>query len=93
MEPLLDMLKIDLGMAKSKAKASSVTVEALTLFESIAHIMARHADPDNVPKEINDWLMASGPSLSIRFFRSSRSCGRTTLSNSTSRKKNKSNRA
>ncbi len=57
---LMDMQRIQNEMSKSKAKASSVTVEALTLFESIAHIMARHADPDNVPKEINDWLDGFG---------------------------------
>lgn len=53
---LVDMQRIQTEMSKSKANASTIPVEALTLFESIAHIMARHADPDRVPKDINDWL-------------------------------------
>lgn len=57
---LMDMQRIQDEMAKSSAKVSSMTVEALTMFESIAHIMARHADPDYVPKDINDWLDSFG---------------------------------
>lgn len=35
---------------------SHLSVEALTLFESIAYIMAKHADAQSVPENPDDWL-------------------------------------
>lgn len=31
-------------------------IESLEVFENIAYIMAKHADPDNVPSSPDDWL-------------------------------------
>lgn len=33
-----------------------IPVEALELFEHVAYLMAKHADPDHVPEDINAWL-------------------------------------
>lgn len=36
--------------------ASSLPLEALTMFESIAYLMAWHADPQAVPDSVDAWL-------------------------------------
>lgn len=35
---------------------SSLPLEALTLFENIAYLMARHADPQGVPDSVDSWM-------------------------------------
>lgn len=35
---------------------SEIEIESLETFENIAYIMARHADPENVPDNPDDWL-------------------------------------
>lgn len=35
---------------------STIPVEALTLFEDVAYIMAKHADKDAVPDSPDEWL-------------------------------------
>lgn len=35
---------------------SGITIDSLELFENIAYIMAKHADPDGVPENPDDWL-------------------------------------
>lgn len=35
---------------------STLPVELLELFESMAYIMAKHADPEGVPSDIDEWL-------------------------------------
>ena len=35
---------------------SELDIESLEVFENIAYIMARHADPDNVPDSPDEWL-------------------------------------
>lgn len=35
---------------------SGITIDSLELFENIAYIMAKHADPENVPENPDDWL-------------------------------------
>ena len=41
-------------------KKEDQDIESLELFENIAFIMARHADPDNVPTEPDEWLEQFG---------------------------------
>ena len=41
-------------------KNDNQDIESLELFENIAYIMARHADPDNVPTEPDEWLEQFG---------------------------------
>lgn len=35
---------------------SSIPLEALTLFENVAYLMARHADPEHTPDNVEKWL-------------------------------------
>jgi len=35
---------------------SGITIDSLELFENIAYIMAKHADPDGVPENPDDWM-------------------------------------
>lgn len=39
---------------------SSIPLEALTLFENVAYLMARHADPVDVPGSVEEWLDGFG---------------------------------
>lgn len=39
---------------------STIPMEALTLFENMAFLMARHADPDGVPSTVEEWLDGFG---------------------------------
>lgn len=40
--------------------ASSLPMEALTLFENVAFLMAKHADPNAVPGTVEEWLDGFG---------------------------------
>lgn len=35
---------------------SDLGIESLEVFENIAYIMAKHADPENVPDNPDEWL-------------------------------------
>ncbi len=39
---------------------SSLNIDSLEVFENIAFVMAKHADPDNVPDSPDDWLEQFG---------------------------------
>ena len=39
-------------------EGSTLDIESLEVFENIAYIMAKHADPENVPDNPDDWLEA-----------------------------------
>lgn len=39
---------------------SALPIQALTLFEDIAYIMAKHADKDAVPSDPDEWLDSFG---------------------------------
>lgn len=41
---------------KDASEQEKFSVLDLTIFENIAYIMARHADPKSVPNNIDDWL-------------------------------------
>lgn len=49
-----DMLK-DAAVLTQAAKANQITAETLTIFENIAHTMARQADP-STPGDPDEWL-------------------------------------
>ena len=38
--------------------ASTLDIESLEVFENIAYIMAKHADPEGVPDDPDEWLEA-----------------------------------
>lgn len=35
---------------------STLPLETLTLFENVTYLMALHADKDNVPDSVNEWM-------------------------------------
>ncbi len=37
-------------------KKSALSIESLEVFENVAYIMAKHADPEGVPYEPDEWL-------------------------------------
>lgn len=39
---------------------SPLPLEALTVFENVAYLMARHADPEGVPGSVEEWLDGFG---------------------------------
>ena len=39
-------------------KTSALSIESLEVFENVAYIMAKHADPEGVPSEPDEWLEA-----------------------------------
>lgn len=41
---------------KKEEQESSIPIEDLSMFEQIAYVMAQHADPENVPADIMEWL-------------------------------------
>lgn len=58
---LADMETIRRAVEANKAEGkeegiSTLPLEALTLFENVAHLMAKHADKDNVPRDADEWL-------------------------------------
>ena len=50
-----DIASLDKAMKKSKPEHSGLDLPSLEMFENIAYIMARHADPA-VPGSVEDWL-------------------------------------
>lgn len=70
---LVDMRAIAKAVEKERERArenaaegeadpeeSHIPMEALTLFEEVAYIMAKHADKDNVPNTVEEWLDGFG---------------------------------
>ena len=48
----------DLGSRMEKAKTDGEQLSAfdLEMFENVAYLLAKHADPDNVPSDPDEWL-------------------------------------
>lgn len=51
-----DMTAIQKAMEKTKGTAEDLPCDALTMFEDVAYIMAKHADKDAVPSDPGEWL-------------------------------------
>lgn len=51
-----DMNKLEGSVKKSDEANSTLDIASLEMFEDVAYIMARHADPENVPDEPDAWL-------------------------------------
>ena len=47
---------VDKKGKKKDKEESEIPIEDLEMFENIAYVMAQHADPNNVPMEIMEWL-------------------------------------
>ena len=51
-----DMAALEKSYAKAVTQEEQFAATDLELSENCAYIMARHADPENVPESIEDWL-------------------------------------
>jgi len=51
-----DLRALEKGVGDSDEESSDLDLFSLELFENIAWVMARHADPTNVPDTPDEWL-------------------------------------
>lgn len=51
-----DFADLQKSVDENKEEKSSLGIESLEVFENIAYVMAKHADPESVPSEPDDWL-------------------------------------
>lgn len=51
-----DMAALQAAMSKVKKDAGALPATALEMFENVAYIMAKHADPEGVPADPVEWL-------------------------------------
>ena len=51
-----DMAQLTRGVDANDPNKSEIALDNLEMFENIAYLMAKHADPDNVPNTPEDWL-------------------------------------
>lgn len=51
-----DLRQLEKSVGENDEEASNLDMFSLELFESLAWVMARQADPENVPDNPEDWL-------------------------------------
>ena len=51
-----DMAQLTRGVDANDPNKSEIALDNLEMFENIAYLMAKHADPDNVPNTPEEWL-------------------------------------
>lgn len=51
-----DFSALQKNVKENDEKNSGLDIESLEVFENIAYIMAKHANPDNVPDTPDEWL-------------------------------------
>ena len=51
-----DFAALQKSAGENTEKSSALDIESLEVFENIAYIMAKHADPENVPDNPDDFL-------------------------------------
>ena len=51
-----DLTKLEKSYKDKDDGTKELEIEDLEIFENVAYIMALHADPENTPKTINEWL-------------------------------------
>lgn len=51
-----DLKQLDSAIKKEDEEDSGLDLVSLEMFENIAFLMARHADPAHVPETTEDWL-------------------------------------
>lgn len=51
-----DMAQLTKEVDANDPNKSEIALDNLEMFENIAYLMAKHADPDNVPNTPEDWL-------------------------------------
>ena len=52
----LDMAKLESQLVKKEDGTSTLPIESLEIFEELAYIFAKHAEPNTVPDDIAEWL-------------------------------------
>lgn len=50
-----DMMQLQKSLKRKKHNKGELTIESLEMFENIAYVMAKHADP-NVPDNVLEWM-------------------------------------
>ena len=53
-----DFAALQTSVQEGDEEGSTLDIESLEVFENIAYIMAKHADPENVPDNPDEWLEA-----------------------------------
>ncbi|MBQ6211668.1 MAG: hypothetical protein IJJ57_02085, partial [Ruminococcus sp.] len=53
-----DFAALQTSVQEGDEEDSTLDIESLEVFENIAYIMAKHADPENVPDNPDEWLEA-----------------------------------
>ena len=53
-----DFAALQTSVQEGDEEGSNLDIESLEVFENIAYIMAKHADPENVPDNPDEWLEA-----------------------------------
>ena len=53
-----DFAALQTSVQEGDEEGSTLDIESLEVFENIAYIMAKHADPKNVPDNPDEWLEA-----------------------------------
>lgn len=51
-----DFAALEQEMGQNDEESSGMDIGSLEVFENIAFIMAKHADPENVPNDPDEWL-------------------------------------
>ena len=51
-----DLTRLEKSYKDKDDGTKEMEIEDLEIFENVAYIMALHADPENTPKTINEWL-------------------------------------
>lgn len=51
-----DLGELDSRMKKAKTEGEQLSAFDLEMFENVAYLLAKHADPDNVPSDPDEWL-------------------------------------
>ena len=51
-----DFSALQKNVRENDSENSGLDIESLEVFENIAYIMAKHANPDNVPDTPDEWL-------------------------------------
>lgn len=51
-----DLAILQKSVKNGNAENSEMGIESLEMFENVAYIMAKHAVPENVPENPDDWL-------------------------------------
>lgn len=51
-----DIRTVSAAMSGRDASSTDLPIQALATFESLAYIMAKHAEPDTVPDSPEEWL-------------------------------------